>query len=86
MNIFLYGERLALKHLPKIYGKPKPRPHDHPLSTKTCNKCICIYTLTYILQEAESLVTTFLKNVIDIKSLFPQWNSGGLVSTDSTPN
>ena len=38
MNIFLYGERLALKHLPKIYGKPKPRPHDHPLSIiNSCN-------------------------------------------------
>ena len=25
--ICLYGEGLPLKHLPKILGKPKPRPH-----------------------------------------------------------
>ena len=31
----VYMERgCHLKHLPKILGKPKPRPHDHPLSKK----------------------------------------------------
>ena len=44
----LYGEGLPLKHLPKILGKPKPRPHvrvERYLLPWSENKHLCISVL-----------------------------------------